>query len=477
MDYRLKVKEKIKRAPKTPGVYVFYDRKNILYIGKASNLKNRLRSYLKAGDFNPAPFDIYSRKSIPIKNKERVSQSKRCGVKNARLQENATNLKFIHLRSEIEALIEEAKLIKKYNPLYNVLWRDDKTYFYTAITRDKFPKIFVVHKPGARHQVPGTRSIGPFTDGRALRLVLRMLRRYFPYCTCPKPHLRICLNAQIGNCFGFCCIARRSVSAKESRNDGKATTLQIAQYKKNIRIIKNFLVGKPIKGFAKNLKPEEKSALEKILAHREFLETPTNTDYTRTNTDENWKGRSKSVFSPLKSVSVECYDISHLSGKETVAGMTSWSFESGKLLPRKDFWRKFIIRTAKSGDDPAAMYEAVSRRLNHPEWPYPNLMVIDGGAGQFAAAQKALRLRSFDTTKDKLGQAAADSGLAAKIKIISFAKPESMVYGLKEFPIKINDAPADMQKIIPAAISGTHDFAIRFHRQRRKKNFLNSAGL
>ena len=480
MDYRLKVKEKIKRAPKTPGVYVFYDRKNILYIGKASNLKNRLRSYLKAGDFNPAPFDIYSRKSIPIKNKERVSQSKRCGVKNARLQENATNLKFIHLRSEIEALIEEAKLIKKYNPLYNVLWRDDKTYFYALFAGDKFPRIFVVHKnrlPTTNHSLPTINAIGPFTDGRALRLVLRMLRRYFPYCTCPKPHLRICLNAQIGNCFGFCCIARRSVSAKESRNDGKATTLQIAQYKKNIRIIKNFLVGKPIKGFAKNLKPEEKSALEKILAHREFLETQTNTDYTRTNTDENWKGRSKSVFSPLKSVSVECYDISHLSGKETVAGMTSWSFENGKLLPRKDFWRKFIIRTAKSGDDPAAMYEAVSRRLNHPEWPYPNLMVIDGGAGQFAAAQKALRLRSFDTTKDKLGQAAADSGLAAKIKIISFAKPESMVYGLKEFPIKINDAPADMQKIIPAAISGTHDFAIRFHRQRRKKNFLNSAGL
>jgi len=488
VDYRLKVKEKIKRAPKTPGVYVFYDRKNILYIGKASNLKNRLRSYLKAGDFNPAPFDIYSRKSIPIKNKERVSQSKRCGVKNARLQENATNLKFIHLRSEIEALIEEAKLIKKYNPLYNVLWRDDKTYFYTAITRDKFPKIFVVHKPGARHQVPGTRSIGPFTDGRALRLVLRMLRRYFPYCTCPKPHLRICLNAQIGNCFGFCCIARRSVSAKESRNDGKATTLQIAQYKKNIRIIKNFLVGKPIKGFAKNLKPEEKSALEKILAHREFLDYQTQTyaDVTpslaltasrggQTNAE---KSQRQSAFSLRQSaLMVECYDISHLSGKETVAGMTSWSFESGKLLPRKDFWRKFIIRTARPSDDPAAMYETISRRLNHPEWPYPNLMVIDGGAGQFAAAQKALRLRSFDTTKDKLGQAAADSGLAAKIKIISFAKPESMVYGLKEFPIKINDAPADMQKIIPAAISGTHDFAIRFHRQRRKKNFLNSAGL
>ncbi|MDP3948735.1 MAG: GIY-YIG nuclease family protein, partial [bacterium] len=478
MGFRKIILEKIKKAPKTPGVYVFYDRKNILYIGKASNLKNRLKSYLKAGDF-----------------------------KNARLQENATNLKLIRLRSEIEALIEEAKLIKKYNPPYNVLWRDDKTYFYVLFTGDKFPRVFVVHKnrlPTTNHSLPTINAIGPFTDGRALRLVLRMLRRYFPYCTCPKPHLRICLNAQIGNCFGFCCIAHRSVGAKEGiahrsvgakegRKDSNPATEQSRQYRKNIRVIKNFLLGKS-KVFSKNLNPvrgraplgarsprwsygeagstrlparaasnemkfEEKSALEKILAHREFLEyTLMDADETQINADT-----KNNISENLRksAILIECYDISHLSGKETVAGMTAWSFADGKLLPRKNFWRKFIIRTAKSGDDPAAMYEAVSRRLNHPEWPYPNLIVIDGGLGQFAAAKKA----------------ASKANLSLETKIVSFAKPESMVYGLKETPVKINDAPADIQKIIPAAISGTHDFAIRFHRQRRKKNFLNSAGL
>jgi len=430
-----KIKEKIKKAPKTPGVYIFYEKRDILYIGKASNLKNRLQSYLKSGDF-----------------------------KNDRLQENATNLKLIPLRSEIEALIEEAKLIKKFNPPYNVLWRDDKTYFYAAITKDKFPKIFVAHKSKTLNPKPYTLNpdfVGPFTEGRALRLVLRMLRRSFPYCTCPKSHLRLCLNSQIGNCFGFCCAKNSEASAE-----------QIKKYKKNIDVIKNFLLGKPLKGFSKNIKPEEKSALEKILAHREFLE---NFDSSKVISQK----------SSVKSYLVECYDISHLSGKETVAGMTAWSFKNGKLLPRKDFWRKFIIRTAKPSDDPAAIYETISRRLNHPEWPYPNLIVIDGGAGQFAAAKKA----------------AAKFGLAPKTKIISFAKPESMVYGLKETPVhphtittngknsgakrnssfgvgvKINDAPPDIQKIIPPAISGTHDFAIRFHRQRRKKNFLNSAEL
>ena len=425
-----KITQKIKKAPKTPGVYVFYCKKDILYIGKASNLKNRLQSYLKIGDY-----------------------------KNGRLQENATNLKLIPLRSEIEALIEEAKLIKKFNPLYNVLWRDDKTYFYAAITDDKFSRVFVVHKSyKVLSPKPYTLNpilIGPFTEGRALRLVLRMLRRSFPYCTCPKPHLRICLNAQIGNCFGYCCLARRSIkaeaglarrseNAKEGQKDLKTTASQSKQYQKNIRIIKNFLIGKPIKGFAKNLKYEEKSALEKILAHREFLE---NFDSSKA------IGQKLSV----KSYLVECYDISHLSGKETVAGMTAWSFENGKLLPRKDLWRNFIIRTAKPSDDPAAIYETISRRLNHQEWPYPDLIVIDGGAGQFAAAKKA----------------AVEAGLSPNTKIISFAKPEQMIYGLKETPFKIGEAPADIQKIIPPAISGTHDFAIRFHRQRRKKNFLN----
>ncbi len=409
MDFSVAIKEKIKTAPKTPGVYIFYEKREILYIGKASSLRNRLKSYLKAGDF-----------------------------KNDRLHENATDLKFIVLRSEIEALIEEAKLIKKYNPPYNVLWRDDKTYFYALFSREKFPRISVVHKNQLHtggDKPMASDVIGPFTEGRALRLVLKMLRRYFPYCTCPKPHFRICLNAQIGNCFGFCC-----------KNGAEPATEQIKKYGKNIRIIKNFLLGKPLKGFFKGLKPEEKSALEKILAHREFLE----------NFDTEAASRPQAG-----GYLIECYDISHLSGKETVAGMTAWNFSGGSISPRKDFWRKFIIRTAKPSDDPAAMTEAVSRRLNHPEWPYPSLMVIDGGAGQFAAARKA----------------ASKYPEARKIKIISFAKPDQEIYGLGEKPAPISKADDDLKKIIPRVISDTHDFAVRFHRQRRKKSFLKPGDL
>lgn len=153
MNNWFKIKEKIKTAPKAPGVYVFYEKREILYIGKASSLRNRLKSYLKSGDF-----------------------------KNDRLHENATDLKLIVLRSEIEALIEEAKLIKKHNPPYNVLWRDDKTYFYALFTDEKFPRISVVHKNAlpTTYRILPTNFIGPFTEGRALRLVLKCCAAIFP---------------------------------------------------------------------------------------------------------------------------------------------------------------------------------------------------------------------------------------------------------------------------------------------------------
>ncbi len=456
------IKEKIKKAPHEPGIYIFSEQGKPLYIGKASNLRNRLRSYLQSTDF-----------------------------KTERLQENATDLVIIRLRSEIEALIEEARLIKKFNPPYNILWRDDKSYFYVAITKEKFPRIFVVHKKtvSPKPYTPNPILIGPFTEGRALRLVLRILRRTFPYCTCLKSHLRLCLNAQIGNCFGFCCRVQRSESSHQTQTypDNTQTELEAEQarygagagkipresafsprrsaiyyseqkkrYQKNIRLIKQFLLGKKLGKFGKNLKPEEQEAFDRILAHREFLDYQTRiyADNTQTETEKSPRG---SAFSQRKSAFIEGYDISHLAGRETVAGMTAWSFDGKRLWPRKEFWRKFIIKSAKPADDPAAIAETVSRRLNHPEWPYPALMIIDGGVAQFAASRASLKT----------------SRMAGNIKIISFAKPGQLVYGLGN-PKPLSEAPPELQTIIPRVIAETHNFAIRFHRARRSRSFLDN---
>ena len=101
------------------------------------------------------------------------------------------------------------------------------------------------------------------------------------------------------------------------------------------------------------------------------------------------------------------------------------------------------------------MTETVRRRLNHPEWPLPNLIIIDGGVGQLAAAKKALQ----------------QTNLAAPITIISFAKPQRLIYGLRATPTRLVHAKNNLGAIIPRVIQETHNYAIRFHRQRRDRAF------
>jgi excinuclease ABC subunit C len=405
--------EKIKGAPKRPGIYIFYKKQIPLYVGKASNLRNRLKSYLSITDF-----------------------------KTRALHEEADRLELFVLASNIEALITESLLIKKLNPKYNVLWRDDKNYFYIAITKEKFPRIFITHQLTNED----AEYIGPFTDGNPLKAILRLLRRTFPYCTC-KPHLRICLNSQIGNCPGYCC-------RKQEIRDEKLEMRDRRKYSKNIRKIKNILSGKD-KKFIKTLKdPYELLILEKIWAHEPYLEA--SSVKRSAIREENKKNLNANRYT-LTASKAECYDNSHLSGKEAVGAMTSWKkleMRNEKLewVADKTSWRKFKIRGNYTEDDPRMMEEIISRRLNHPEWPYPDLLIIDGGITQLNAAIRALSKSKFKSSK---------------LKIISFAKPEQQVYGWKSFPVPLTELPNELQKLIPMAIQNTHSFVIQYHRKTR----------
>jgi len=171
--------KKPKKIAGLAGVYIFRKGSEPLYIGKAANLKKRLASYFQKGSAQP--------------------------IKIRQMLEEATRLQIIKTDSEVEALIKEAELIKRYRPKYNALMRDDKTYFFVGVTREAFPKIFVTHQP-----VPKVRAryLGPFTSGTAVQGTLKLLRRVFPYCTCKRPHKRPCLNAELGRCLGYCCSPR-----------------------------------------------------------------------------------------------------------------------------------------------------------------------------------------------------------------------------------------------------------------------------
>lgn len=388
--------QKIKTASKEPGVYIFYKGKTPLYVGKASNLRNRLKNYLTVND-----------------------------MKTEALHREADELKVLVLRSNIEALIIESKMIKELKPQLNVLWRDDKNYFYVEITADRFPRIFLTHQLTS----PTSEYIGPFTDGNPLKVILRLLRKSFPYCTC-KPHLRICLNSQIGNCPGYCC-----------NKNSTATKKEISDYRKNISKIRNILTGKDRKFIHTLQDPYELLVLEKIWQHQPYLETENEYSYIKR---------------------AECYDNSHLSGKEAVGAMTAWKKDGGAWSADKNMWRKFKILGKYTEDDPRMMEEIVSRRLNHPEWTYPDLLIIDGGITQFRAA-----LRAVKKIKD------ADSRIKVP-KVISFAKPEQQIYGIKNNPIPITELPESFRKFILLADQNTHNFVIRYHRKVRAREFIDT---
>ncbi len=361
---RSDLEQKIKKAPQTPGVYIFYKNLNPLYIGKASNLKNRLQCYLKITD-----------------------------IKNKILNEEANKLKLIKLRSPVEALITEAGLIKALKPRYNILWRDDKNYFYIAFTKEKFEKIFITHQPN------NLEAIGPFTDGKAIRLFLKILRRKYPYCTCYKTHLRSCLNAQIGNCLDYCC---------------RENAVPDNQYLKNIKIIKQMLAGKKMTALNKIIKPSELWAFENISEHIPFLDA----------------NNAEKTFQKI-----ECYDISHFSGKEAVGAFTVLVNKNGDWEADRNQFRKFKIKNTNTRNDPQMISEILSRRLNHPEWPYPNLIIIDGGITQYNAAKK----------------------IAGNLPLISFAKPNKKIFGKTDLP----------REIVERAIEQTHRYVLNFHRHLR----------
>ena len=188
----------ISSASDDPGIYIFKEGGKKLYIGKAANLKSRLRSYLRTSDAR-------IQKMLSIAN---------------RLELRTTG-------SDVEALILESQLIKKYRPKFNIMMRDDKQYGFVGFTSsthstkprggepvestssgqaEKYPKIFITHQPNLKYRnIEISSFVGPFTDMGALKTTLRYLRRIFPYCTCRKSHNNFCLNYHIGKCPGFCC--------------------------------------------------------------------------------------------------------------------------------------------------------------------------------------------------------------------------------------------------------------------------------
>lgn len=320
------LKSKLKTVPESPGIYFWYDKKGvILYIGRSNNLKNRLSQYFQ--------------KNISPRIAEMLAL--------------ATDVKYKVTETLLEAIILEAKNIKKFWPKYNIVDRDDRSFIYLIIPKTSFAKPLIVRGSDLK-KIPTAQAkiFGPYQSVYLLQSALRLLRRIFPYGNCTPHSGKACFDYQIGLCPGGCIDA---ISAKD--------------YQKNIDNLCLLLAGEKKRLITKLMK--ENPDKIKALRHIQDVSLLTREDNLR----------------EVKINRLEGYDISHHAGKESYGAMAV--FENGEA--NKNEYRLFKIKEAPGGDDERALTEVLLRRFKHSEWPKPDIIMIDGGSPQISFLSKVFK--------------------------------------------------------------------------------------
>ncbi|HPY08811.1 MAG: GIY-YIG nuclease family protein [Patescibacteria group bacterium] len=325
-DKKAKLQKIAKTAPQKPGIYFWYGKnQEIIYVGRANNLRARLGQYFQS--------------QVEPKTKEMVSL--------------AHDLNFLETDSLLEAIILEAKNIKKYWPKYNVKDRDDRSFIYLVIPRKEFTRPIIIRGHELKKFPAGTAKIfGPYQSYYLLQNALRLIRKIFPYGNCRAGSGRACFDYQIGLCPGACA---NKISARD--------------YQKNIDNLIMLLNGQKKRLVAKLAKENPNQA--KALKHLQ--------EVTLLSREVDLKERKLSRL--------EAYDISHHAGKESYGAMVV--FENGVAKPSA--YRLFKIKEAKAGDDEGALLEVLERRFKHSEWPLPELIMIDGGSPQISFLTRSLK--------------------------------------------------------------------------------------
>ncbi len=561
------VLEQVKLMPKLPGCYQYYDAKGeVIYVGKAKNLFNRVKSYFTSND------SIKVNVMVP----------------------KIAKIECIVVDSEVEALILEAELIKKYKPRYNILLKDDKKFPYFLVTDEDYPRITVVRKANKNPQKG--KYFGPYTDSRAMWATLELIGKIFPLkkCKTPKFNSRPCLYYDIGQCTAPC---QKMISSEDykkilkeaemflsGRQNELLTALEneMKKYSKNLefekaaryrnsyldvkktmekqkivsentKVNQDFIgivhehnlysvsileiregrlinkkdfdfsqyastpredvleeddkplqqndfseVSKAVmreyysilndndipKNIILNTLPDDKNIYENWLSARSgkkvVLQLPKNRKeeeilaLAQKNAEFNIEQLKLKEFAALQNdynevgayiqeklnlkkfpYTIECYDISHIQGTNTVASRVF--FENG--MPKKSQYRRYKLRTIKKGevDDFKSMREVLSRRFKrivNGDDTAPDLIIIDGGKGQLSSVYEIMKEFNLN------------------IDLVSLAKREEEVFkpNISEpviFPIK-SPALHLFQRVRDEA----HRFAVTYHKKLRSKNML-----
>ena len=430
--FRLLKPKQLSNLPKATGIYAFYDKGRLLYIGKATDIRERVKTHFQ----QPTHKDNYV---VNLVN----------------------HIGYIETSSEIEALLLEAKLIKKYLPKYNIVWKDDKNYFYVGITKEDFPKVFITHQAKSKNLKSKANFLGPFVDGTSLKEALKALRKAFPFRSCNFLPKKPCLWYQLNRCPAPC--ATKSKTAKQI----PAVGIKIErEMKRNIKNLVDILRGnklqaldgleKEMRMLSKKQKYEEAAVIrnqiisfEKVLSHSHILES--NDSYPKQPLEirpQQILGKLLKMKRPVEKI--EAYDVSNIQGKAAAGSMVT--FVNG--IPEKSLYRKFKIRIEGKPDDVAMLKEILKRRLKHKEWQMADLLLIDGGRAQLNAARKVV---------------------GDRIPIASIAKKKNELYlENRKNPILLKTLPREVFNLILRLRDEAHRFAISYHRKLRKKSLLGT---
>lgn len=427
------IEQKLSSLPTTPGVYFHKDGNGtIIYVGKAANLRNRVRQYFHS--------------------------SRRIDPKTDSLVANIKDIDWIELKTELDALFVEAEMIRRYQPKYNILLRDDKSFIYVRIDKKSdHPTVRTVRRP----LDDGAEYIGPFQSKMIVDKALRYLRRAFPYSTHvgEKPK-RACLQAQLGLCPGI-----------------EANMTDIKDYLHNLNSLISYLKGnrvkvisdleKSMKALAKNHEFEKATKLRNQLITLKYLDNKIIfSDAERMDlAKDHALLRLKEILNidnpPHR---IEGFDISHMSGTDNVA--SNVVFVAG--MPDKTSYRKFKMRTP-GNDDFAHMREVMSRRFsqsNIKKWGLPDLILIDGGKGQVSSAIEVI---------EEIGLSIPLIGLAKKYEEVILPTRSKNGWQYQILNLGLKD---EAVKLLQRIRDESHRFAVSYHSSlKRKRQTINSLDL
>ncbi len=441
------LKAKLADLPKTPGVYFHKNAAgNIIYIGKAAVLRNRVRQYYQA-----------SRTRDP---------------KTEALVAEIFDTDWVEVESEIDALFLEAEMVRRYLPSYNILLRDDKSLLYVRIDhKADYPTVTITRRPLDDKAT----YYGPYLNGWALKRALKYLRRVFPYAiTAQEGTLGSTLYQQIGLDPGV--------------TSGKTS---IAIYRANLNKLGQYLLGKRktiIADLEKDMiraskaQDYEKAAVIRnqlfslkelskqiIFSDREFLDI---------SKDRGLQGLSDALGLAKAPKRIEGFDISHMSGTDVVASMVV--FTSG--MPDKTSYRKFKLKIQQNNDF-ASMNEVIGRRLaerNVANWGVPDLFLIDGGKGQLASAIKARDAAGYSNIS-MIGLAKRDEEIVVNIAksnvVLNDAwlhEQSTYIKTTDDFTLLMLPKNHDIVKLLQRIRDESHRFAVSYHTVLKRSRQISS---